>query len=369
MIRGVLLFLLFAGPSLAVEGAELAVYSDNGVGAWEDGIVAFEQFLDWKGITHERVLPYDVNTVELSDYYEAIYFPGGDADYYDAAINHNGIRHIKDLVSGGGGYIGICAGAEFACDKLVWDGWVIDYPLDFFAGRAVGPIDAIAIWPSYAMTTLTMNSANPINQFEPDSEVMLYYGGCAMYPDAGMTFDIVATFDAHNDDNAIINFHHGDGRVLLIAPHPEIEEDSDRDNTDVAQELDDAGSDWPFLWSAVDWLLGDPITSPPGTSVGDEPQTGIGNTISRIASYPNPFSSSTIIRYTVAETSLLQLEIYTLTGRLVRRLMHEVKAPGEYSMTWDGKDDARRLVSSGMYFYVLRASDGESVSRRVVFLK
>ncbi len=369
LLFSILLFIVFADLSLAIEGAEFAIYSNDDEGTWKDGIVAFEQFLEWKSITFERVSPSDINTVKLADFYEAIYFPGGDADYFNEAIDQKGIQHIKELVNAGGGYIGMCAGAEFACDRLVWDGYTIDYPLDFFVGRAVGPIDAIAVWPEYAMTTLSMNLTNPINQFEPDSEVMLYYGGCAMYPDSGMLFDTVATFDALNDDNAIINFHYGNGRVLLIAPHPEIEEDSDRDKTDVAEELDDAGSDWPFLWSAVDWLLGDSITDPDNTLISNDSQTQTGKTNSHINNYLNPFNSSTTIEYTVVKTNRIQLEIYTLTGQLVERLINEVRTPGEYSVTWDGKSERHVMVSGGIYFYVLKSGNREHVSQRIILLK
>ena len=109
-------FIAVRGVSaLAIEGAEIAVYS--GPGSWEDGVIACESFLDWKGISHERVGPYDVNTYVLKDYYSAIYFPGGDTYYYKTAVNHNGIQHIRDLVDSGGGYIGMCAGAYFASDR------------------------------------------------------------------------------------------------------------------------------------------------------------------------------------------------------------------------------------------------------------
>jgi len=50
---------------------------------------------------------------------------------------------------------------------------------------------------------------------------------------------------------------------LLVGPHPEIEEDSDRDGTNFANELNDNGSDWPFLWTSLDWLLKNPISQPP----------------------------------------------------------------------------------------------------------
>lgn len=57
---GVLVFLSFK-VLFAIKGAEIGIY--NGEGTWYDGFISFEQFLDWKGITHERLGPLDVNLV------------------------------------------------------------------------------------------------------------------------------------------------------------------------------------------------------------------------------------------------------------------------------------------------------------------
>ena len=119
-MKKILLLLFITQPIFAQEHYDFAIYHDGNVGAWEDGIVAFEHFLDWKEVSHNRVTAQNINTTVLKDFYTAIYFPGGDADYYHADISSTGIQHIQDLVSDNGVYVGMCAGAEFACDKLIW---------------------------------------------------------------------------------------------------------------------------------------------------------------------------------------------------------------------------------------------------------
>ena len=160
MLFGILALLTSAYPLQAIEGAEVAVYM--GIGAWTSGVIAFEHLLDWKGITHERIWDYHVNNTELADFYEAIYFPGGNAGEYNSVINSSGYRNIRDLVNGGGAYIGICAGAYFAADLIEWEGVGIDYPLDLFQGTATGSIHGIAPWPDYTMTSITLNPDNPM---------------------------------------------------------------------------------------------------------------------------------------------------------------------------------------------------------------
>lgn len=244
----------------AVNGAQIAVY--NGPGAWAEGIQSFEKFCDWKGITHEQVSPIDVNTVVLKDYYQGIFMPGGDAYYYKLAIDSAGLQHIRDLVSAGGFYMGMCAGSYFACDSIEWEGGIYDYQLELFNGFARGAIDVIAPWPDYVMTDVTMNMNNPINVYSSGHETILYYGGPWYEPKPGQAMDTLATWDAWQNLPAIINFTYANGRVFFSGPHPETEEDSQRDGNDFADSYSDNGSDWPFLWSVVDWLMKKPITDP-----------------------------------------------------------------------------------------------------------
>lgn len=261
LIRTIILFLLInLSPLLAITGAQVAIY--NGPGTWADGIVSFEKFCDWKGISHEQVNSHDINTLVLKDYYQGIFFPGGDAYYYKQAINASGLQHIRDIVNLGGFYMGMCAGSYFACDSIEWEGGIYDYQLGLFNGFARGAIDAIAPWADYTMTNVTMNMNNPINAYSSGHETIVYYGGPVYEPKPAQAMDTVATWDAWYNLPAIINFTYGNGRVLFSGPHPEIEEDSNRDGTTFGDSLNDNGSDWPFLWSAVDWVMKNPISNP-----------------------------------------------------------------------------------------------------------
>ncbi len=356
------LFLFLLGQHAAAEHIEMAVYYDYGV--WDDGVIAFENFLDWKGISHERITAETINTGDLSGRYQALYFPGGYAYYYKMAIDQNGVENIKDFVRNGGGYLGICAGAYFACDSVIWeeDG-KIDYPLDLFDGLAVGAIDAIAPWDDYTMTTVNLHPDNPINQFEPSYEIMLYYGGPYFSPHATAKIDTVGGWAVWHDEPAIINFTVDSGRVLLIGPHPEIEEDLDRDSTDFAQELEDAGSDWPFLWSAVDWLLGRPISYPDPSGIRlMQHYDGELKTEPQII-YPNPFNARTTIGYHLKEHARVNLCVYDLTGRLIAGLIDAYQQPGYHRFHWHAENQ-----SSGVYICLLSVN-GRSHAVKMMLIR
>jgi len=84
--------------------------------------------------------------------------------------------------------------------------------------------------------------------------------------------------------------------------------------------------------------------------------------------YPNPFNASTTITYALHVEGAVQLVIYDLGGRLVRRLVHERQAPGAYACRWLGRDDHGRSLPSGVYFYQLRFG-GSVLTRKLVLLK
>jgi flagellar hook assembly protein FlgD len=60
------------------------------------------------------------------------------------------------------------------------------------------------------------------------------------------------------------------------------------------------------------------------------------------------------------------MNIYDVTGRLVKTLVNEPQEPGYYKVLWDGKDDLRKAVSSGIYFYRLEAGDFTAMRKMVV---
>jgi flagellar hook assembly protein FlgD len=57
-----------------------------------------------------------------------------------------------------------------------------------------------------------------------------------------------------------------------------------------------------------------------------------------------------------------------VTGRLVRTLVNEQAAAGENGVTWQGRDDGGRRVSSGAY-YVRLVTDGQVDHRKIMMLK
>lgn len=247
----VLLAVLFLLLGCGAHGGTptVALYHDEGV--WLDGLIATEHMLDWMGIGWREIDADDLNDQGLSGF-KVFWVPGGWAPDYSGKIRESGRAAILKLVQEGGAYVGVCAGAYYAARSVAWEGERYPYPLGLFHGEAVGP--EIYPWPRYGMAELGMDPEHPINAKESQEEWILLYGGGHFVADENQEMEVVARYK-QTGQPAIITLSYGQGKVLLLGVHPEIEEDNTRDGTYFAQRLDDHGSDWPLMRAALEWLL------------------------------------------------------------------------------------------------------------------
>ena len=87
-----------------------------------------------------------------------------------------------------------------------------------------------------------------------------------------------------------------------------------------------------------------------------------------VGNVPNPFNPTTEIRFELSKRTAVNLEVYNVSGQRVRTLVDESRSAGTHAVTWDGRDDNGSSVSSGVYFYRLRAGDF-SESRRMTLIR
>jgi type IX secretion system substrate protein len=84
--------------------------------------------------------------------------------------------------------------------------------------------------------------------------------------------------------------------------------------------------------------------------------------------YPNPFNPTTTIAYSLKADENVTLEIYNIRGQLIRTLINDRIAAGPQEAVWNGLDDNRNRVGSGVYFYKLNAGDYTS-TKKMILLK
>jgi hypothetical protein len=84
---------------------------------------------------------------------------------------------------------------------------------------------------------------------------------------------------------------------------------------------------------------------------------------------PNPFNIRTTIRYQVPVSGHLTISVYDKLGRKTNTLVNEVKQAGEHTVDWNGTDRNGKRVPSGTYFYQIRWENGETSSKKMIFLR
>ena len=97
------------------------------------------------------------------------------------------------------------------------------------------------------------------------------------------------------------------------------------------------------------------------------------NVVSLLANYPNPFNPETWIPYRLAKASEVVVEIFASNGPVVRRLQLGHQPAGIYQSRsraayWDGKNECREPIASGLYFYTLTAGNF-TATRKMLILK
>jgi hypothetical protein len=85
-------------------------------------------------------------------------------------------------------------------------------------------------------------------------------------------------------------------------------------------------------------------------------------------SYPNPFNASTTISFNLPDAGRIDLSIYDITGREIKRLGDRYYEAGPHSVVWNGTNDNHKQVSSGIYMARLRIGNSMR-DLRLVFIK
>jgi hypothetical protein len=83
---------------------------------------------------------------------------------------------------------------------------------------------------------------------------------------------------------------------------------------------------------------------------------------------PNPFNPTTRIAFDLPHPGHVDLRIYDASGHIVRTLVNGSMSADTHRVTWDGRDDQGRRLSSGVYFYRLQTGE-RTLSRKLVMVE
>jgi len=97
-----------------------------------------------------------------------------------------------------------------------------------------------------------------------------------------------------------------------------------------------------------------------------DPVTAIAQAMNSVTcleqNYPNPFTGSTTIPFTLGRNDRVRLTISDLFGNVLESLLDQTMEPGEYTIHFPATD-----LPAGIYLYHLRTS-GYSLTKKLVIL-
>ncbi len=197
----------------------------HGEGIWDEGHTALLTILEEadREIFDSRLLSMDdIARHGVPEDVDVILVGGGWAHAQRESLGATGVRHLREFVLQGGGYLGICAGSYLAADDVIWEGIHIAYPLNLFDGFAIGPLDDIAPWPDSLVIPVHLESGDHSLQSGPDELQMLYFGGAFFEPRDPGGIDVLLRYP--DGSIAGLAIETGFGRVVLSGVHPELGE-------------------------------------------------------------------------------------------------------------------------------------------------
>ncbi len=233
------------------DGVTVGLYADDG--AAEACVTAAQAMFQWMGYSVELIDAGAINDDDIS-HLDILYFAGGSTGPYQRDISSAGREKIRQHINSGGCFVGTCAGALFAAERIVWQGHIDTRPtLELFPGTAQGPIPEIFADPEYGMCQVNLEP-HTITGAEPDPAWGLYYNGPFFEPNPGASVDVIGKYEI-SGRAALLALEYGQGRVFLTGPHPEWEEDDERDGVSHFDDFEDQGSDWDSMLNASRWCL------------------------------------------------------------------------------------------------------------------
>jgi flagellar hook assembly protein FlgD len=115
-------------------------------------------------------------------------------------------------------------------------------------------------------------------------------------------------------------------------------------------------------------MMIDFFTTISGITAVDVKKSDNSSKFSISSNYPNPFNPSTTIEYSLKVDSKIEIKIFNNLGRLVRSLFNGQSTSGTHLLTWDGRDDNGKQLSSGLYYYQI-ISETFSSAKKMLLLK
>ncbi len=181
--------------------------------------------------------------------FDVVFFPGGSGSEEGHGLRKEGRDTVREFVAGGGGYVGICAGAYLASRNYSWSLKILDLDV----------IDRSHWKRGTGLVTIEMTPAGRVWLGDVEGALPIQYANGPLFAPAGdpdlPDAAVLATFRSARAERgarpetmigtpAIVSAPFKKGRVVCSSPHPEHQESATLN---------------PFVVRMVLWAAGKPV--------------------------------------------------------------------------------------------------------------
>lgn len=205
------------------------IYEDYGCASINILKTALEQYYRGSGIGVDVA---DASAIirdrVLNDEVLAFVMPGGAATPYRQKLQVQGNDAIAEYIAAGGAYLGICAGAYYACSHVEFEKDIPELKIVRDDGL-LGLVDATAVGTMYKELGIRPYAANQasaaavnLHWYRDDERHIAYYHGGPKFELHEPDIEVLATYgDLAGEPPAIVRKQYGDGCLVLSGVHIE----------------------------------------------------------------------------------------------------------------------------------------------------
>lgn len=222
-------------------------------------------------------------------------------------------------------------------------------------------VNATSILPKYYSPTGSILGTCPTGLVATQSNAIRYF------EKFGKKFLVTYQYGAFNENARILDITNGIANATIYETTPTLGDNANNIGLsgDVAVRYYGRGVFIIYVLATNNGIGAYQITIDTTTSVGDEKLFLENFYLSQ--NFPNPFNSTTKIRYSIPKQTNVKIYLYDCLGRKISELINETKNPGNYEIELNSSTFPQHLTS-GIYFYQL-VSDEKILTKKLVLLK
>ena len=206
--------------------AQVLIYRDYGVGDLNGLYNGLKQYFEPKNVLVDYTDAASIiKENALNDDVKLFVMPGGAATPFLQKLKTYGNDKIKDYVKNGGNYLGVCAGAYFACSKVLFEADIKELAIKRNE-ELLGLVDVSAIGTLHRelhirpyMKNEAAAAAVRLKWVDDEIHYAHYHGGPKFVGNENHLTVLARYCDVEGQPPAVVFAKYGQGKVVLSGVH------------------------------------------------------------------------------------------------------------------------------------------------------